>query len=109
MREILALYSDANAEDQRKRIDGIRSVLARPITMRLPHAVPVSFVRGLEITLECEEEAFRGSGVFLLGAVLDRFFAHYVSLNSFTQTVVKSTERGELMRWPARSGNRPLL
>ncbi len=44
-----------------------------------------------------DEKAFEGVGIFLLGAVLDRFFAQYSALNHFTQTVVRSVERGEIM------------
>ena len=51
-----------------------------------------------------EDKAFEGSGAFLLGAVLDRFFAEYVAINHFTQTVVRTPERGEIMRWPPRIG-----
>ena len=53
-----------------------------------------------------DEKAFEGSGAFLLGAVLDRFFVEYVGLNQFTQTVIHTVERGEIMRWPARIGTR---
>ena len=59
--------------------------------------------------MTCDESAFEGTGVFLLGAVLDRFFARYVSINSFTETVMKTTDRGEVMRWPMRTGLRPTL
>ena len=65
--------------------------------------------RGLEIGLEFDENAFRGTGVFLLGAVLERFLTRYVSINSFTETVMRTTERGEVMRWRAKPGRRPNL
>jgi type VI secretion system protein ImpG len=32
-----------------------------------------------------------------------------VSLNSFTETVVKTVDRGEIMRWGARLGQRPIF
>ncbi|HMH61987.1 MAG TPA: type VI secretion system baseplate subunit TssF, partial [Bradyrhizobium sp.] len=52
---------------------------------------------------------FEGTGAFLLGAVLDRFFAEYSGFNHFTQTVIRSVDRGEIMRWPPRMGmRRPL-
>jgi type VI secretion system protein ImpG len=70
---------------------------------------PTTFGRGLEISLTCDEGAFEGSGVFLLGAVLERFFAKYVSINSFTETVLRTVQRGEIMRWPARTGLRPTI
>ena len=50
-----------------------------------------------------------GSGAFLLGAVLEQFFGRYVSINSFTETVIHTTEHGEIMRWPSRAGTRQIL
>ncbi len=66
----------------------------------------VGAARGIEITVTLDESAFEGSGVFLLGAVLDRFFAEYAAINHFTQTVIRTVERGEIMRWPPRAGAR---
>ncbi len=43
------------------------------------------------------------------GAVLERFFAKYVSINAFTETTLRCTERGEVMRWPMQIGLRPTL
>ena len=82
---------------------------SRKITRRLPAPGPITFGRGLEITLTSDESAFEGTGVFVLGAVLEEFFARYVSINSFTQTVIKTNERGEVMRWPVRFGRRHTL
>jgi nitrous oxidase accessory protein NosD len=64
---------------------------------------------GLEITVSCEEAAFEGTGVILLGAVLAEFFARYASVNSFTETVLRTHERGEVMRWPPISGRSLIL
>ena len=59
--------------------------------------------------MTCDEIAFEGAGLFLFGAVLERFFAKYASINSFTETVLRSVQRGEIMRWPTRAGLRPVL
>jgi type VI secretion system protein ImpG len=109
LRELLTLYAEVGDAALGKQIEGLRSVEARPITRRLPGPGPVTFGRGLELTVTFEEASFGGTGVFLLGAVLERFFARYVSMNSFTETVVRTAERGEVMRWPARSGQRQLI
>jgi type VI secretion system protein ImpG len=93
----------------RKQIDGIRSTACVGITRALPVPGPTTFGRGLEITLTADEGAFEGAGVFLLGAVLERFFAKYVALNSFTETVLRTVQRGEIMRWRARPGLRHLI
>ena len=109
LRQMLALYGDAGEAAVRRQIEGVRSIASRPITRRLPGPGPMAFGRGLEIMLTCEERAFEGTGVFLLGAVLERFFAKFVSINSFTETILNTLERGEVMRWPARAGLRHSL
>ena len=48
------------------------------------------------------------AGILVLASVLDRFFARYVSLNSFTQTRLQSAKRGEVKTWPVRLGRRPI-
>jgi len=106
LRELLALYGDAQDPAQQKQIEGLRNVSSRTITRRIPTPGPVTFGRGLEITLTCDEAAYEGTGTFLLGAVLEEFFARYASINSFTETVVRVEGRGEVMRWPARLGRR---
>ena len=108
LRELLALYADLTNADLHRQIEGLRQVSSRPLIRRLPGVHPITYARGLEISLVCDEAAFAGTGVYLLGAVLERFFARYCSINSFTETLLK-TERGEVMRWPATIGQRPLL
>jgi type VI secretion system protein ImpG len=108
LRELLHLYGDLGTDVVRREIEGVRSVETTPVTRRLPLDGPASFARGLQITLDCDEAAFEGSSVFVLGAVLDRFFARLVAINSFTETVLKSPQRGEIMRWPTRLGQRSI-
>ncbi|NOR66004.1 MAG: type VI secretion system baseplate subunit TssF [Woeseiaceae bacterium] len=109
LRDILKLYSDASDLQTRKQIEGLKSISSRPITRRITSSGSIAFARGLEVTITFEEAAFEGTGVFLLGAVLEQFFAKYVSINSFTETVVKTLERGEVVRWTMRNGLRPIL
>jgi type VI secretion system protein ImpG len=109
LRELLRLYGDDQKDALQLQIEGLRKVSSRACTRRLPLPGPIAFGRGLEIILEFDENAFRGTGVFLLGAVFERFLARYVSINSFTETVIRTSERGEIMRWKARPGRRPIL
>lgn len=109
LRELLRLYGDDHDAALQLQIEGLLEVSSKPCTRRLPMPGPIVFGRGLEITLEFDENAFRGTGVFLLGAVFERFLARYVSINSFTETVIRTTERGEIMRWKAKPGRRPTL
>lgn len=109
LRELLALYGDSGDAVVHRQIEGVRSVTPKCVTRRLPFPGPAAFGRGTEVTVVCDETGFEGMGVFLLGAVLERFFSKYVSINSFTETALKTVQRGEIARWPARIGRRPLI
>ena len=109
LRELLRLYGDTSEAHIRKQIEGVKAVDALPVTRRMPIPGPITFGRGLEVSVTCDEAAFEGTGVFLLGAVLEQFFAKYVSINTFTETVIKTADRGEIMRWPTRAGRRGTL
>ncbi len=109
IRDVFRLYCDPGDPQTGKQIEGLTAVGSRPITRRIQDQGQIAFVRGLEITLEFDELAFTGSGVFVLGAVMNVFFAKYVSINSFTETVIRTRERGEIMRWQPTLGIRHSL
>jgi len=106
LRELLSLFANLNDSSTERRLRGLVSVESRPINRRIRQKTGAGVVRGLEITVTFDEKAYEGSGVFLVGAVLDRFFVEYVGVNNVVQTVIKSMERGIVMRWPARMGRR---
>jgi type VI secretion system protein ImpG len=121
LRDLLELYASSADPSAKKQIEGIRSVRVAPVVRRLPAAprerrtgagrAPslLAFGRGLEIVVEVDELAFEGGSAFLLGSVLHHYFARYVSLNSFTETTLRSLGRGEINRWLPRWGARPTL
>ena len=108
LREMLKLYIHQD-EGRNNQIDGIHAVNVRPLVRRLPIAGPICFGRGLEVQLEVDELAFQGGSAFLFGSVMAKFFTRHVSVNSFTETVLRSTKRGEVMRWIPQCGSRQIL
>ena len=104
LRELLALYCHPLDLSSQRQVEGVRSVSSKPVTRRMPAPGPITFGRGLEITVTMDDGAFEGAGAFVLGGVLSHFFAQYVSINSFTETVVRTVGRGEIMRWKAQEG-----
>jgi type VI secretion system protein ImpG len=109
VRETLSLFAETADSATERRIRGVRHVDSRPVIRRLRQRSGVGAARGVEITVTIDEKAFEGTGAFLLGAVLERFFAEYSGFNNFTETVIRSVDRGEIMRWPPRMGlRRPL-
>lgn len=109
LREILSIYAPLGDRAMSKQMEGIVDVASTPIVRRVQDKLLSTAVRGLEVKVSFDENIFEGTGVYLLGAVLDRFFAKYVALNSFTETVIASQDRGEIARWQPRSGTRLLI
>jgi type VI secretion system protein ImpG len=108
LKEMLSLYIQDKTNSASKQIDGITRIDSKEVVRRIPDNGPITFGRGLEITITCKESAFEGSSAFILVAVLERFFAKYVSINSFTQTRLKTLERGLIKTWPVRCGTKAI-
>ena len=68
------------------------------------------FCRGIELTIEFDEDKYVGSGPFLFACVIERFLGLYASINSATRLVARSKQReGNWKRWPFRSGDKTLI
>ena len=108
LREMLRLYSNGHTVSERQ-INGLLTVTAKAVTRRLPIPGPISFGRGLQITLTLDPTAFEAGGMYLLGLVLTEFFRKYVSINHMTETIVLTDNKIEVARWPVKAGLRPQL
>jgi type VI secretion system protein ImpG len=100
LRELLRLYANSDTSALARQIEALSSVQG---------AGPAAAGRGLEVTLTMDDGPVGGTQGILLASVLDRFFAKYVSINAFTETVLRTPERGEVMRWRMQAGQRPVL
>ena len=109
LQDLLRLYCEMHESRFIKQVEGLKSVSSQKIVRRLSGEGPIAFAQGLEIQLHFDEREFTGTGIFVLGTVLREFLAEQVSINSFTETVMVSEQRGEIMRWPTLMGNQPIL
>lgn len=109
IRELLSLYANPNDPVQERQIEGLRNIAYAPVVERIPGGGPITYGRGLKITVTLDDAAFEGTGILILASVLEQFFARYVSLNSFTRTELRSQQRGEIKSWAVRLGSRPTL
>ncbi|MDH5258427.1 MAG: type VI secretion system baseplate subunit TssF, partial [Gammaproteobacteria bacterium] len=110
LREILALYNFDDSPTTRSLIEGIVSISSQQVMSRVKDQGISALCRGIEITLVLDEDRFEGQGMFLFASVLERFFALYAPMNSFTKLILK-TKRRELpvKKWPPRAGEKVLL
>ena len=104
LRELLGIYSPIGDRAVNLQIEGLISIKSRPIVRRVRDSVLSTAIKGIEIKLIFDDSFFEGSSAFLLSAVLERFFRKYVSINSFTEMVFSTVQRGEIRRWKAQSG-----
>jgi type VI secretion system protein ImpG len=117
LQEMLRLYdfADPQTDSQlsavtRQLIDGIVGLTSRRVVGRTGGPTSSGFCRGMEISLVFDEPKYAGTSVYLFAAVLERFFALYVSLNSFTQVVARLKQGdADIKRWPPRAGEQPLV
>jgi type VI secretion system protein ImpG len=110
LREILRLYSFSDRPSTFQQVNGIVDMECRRVVRRVGADAWRGFCQGTEVTLTFDEHAYMGSGAFLLASVLQRFFALYASVNSFSQLVIRSLQReGEWKRWPPMAGEQAVL
>jgi type VI secretion system protein ImpG len=109
LREMLRLYASTGDAGAQRQIDGVRSVKLQAVVRRLPMPGPITFGRGVQVSVEVDDLSFEGASAFLLGCVLERFVARHVSINGFTQTRVHSASRGDILSGRPRCGTRPIL
>jgi type VI secretion system protein ImpG len=110
LREILGLYCVSNRPSVLNQIAGITQMEIAKKSMYMGDGAWQGFCRGTGITLTFDEDMYRGSGAFLLGAVLNSFFGLYTAVNSFTQLTIKKLSQPEMIwkQWEPRAGNDPL-
>lgn len=110
LQEILFLYDLTGSAAIRRQILGINRVDMRRVVRQTGSRIGSGFVRGIETTIEFDEEQYVGSGLFLFASVLERFLALYTSMNSFNELVVTTRQReGVMKRWSPRTGEQILL
>ena len=101
-----ARHDHQAAQAQRRLLDGLVAVTAKPSTRMLDGVL----VRGVAFDLSISEEHLGTPGeLWLLANVLDRFLARAVSLNSFAQLTVRGARHGEVHAFAPRLGGRSLV
>lgn len=109
LQEILRLYTPPTGFGERQ-VEGIATLTSRRHFARVMGDYGISFVRGMKVQVELDEECFVGASAYLFSSVLDRFLGLYVNMNGFSQLEVWSRQRKEILKqWPARSGYGILL
>ncbi|MDH5378254.1 MAG: type VI secretion system baseplate subunit TssF, partial [Gammaproteobacteria bacterium] len=88
------------------RMEGIQTSKVEPINLVLQGVA----VRGIRINLTANSSKFTCEGeLYMLSQVLNRFFAKFSTINSFTQLWVEDIEKGDIYKWKPMNGQQVLL
>lgn len=97
LKEMLRLYDLTRSSVSGRQIDGLVGLEHVATTAWLPGPHFPSVVRGVEVRLAVDENAFVGTGLAAFARVLERFFGLYVHANSFTRLCVLSSHDGRML------------
>jgi type VI secretion system protein ImpG len=112
LKELLLLHAFPGREglpeanSNLRQIEGIVAVSTKPVRRLVRGAVMIG--QSVEVVAEGDHFASLGA-LYLFGSLLDRFFALYAPMNTFTRFLLKEFRTGETLTWPERMGTRPLL
>ena len=102
---MLRLYGRPGNAVSQRQIDGLIGLSHRPATKLVRQEQGSATLRGTEVTVILDEEAFAGTGLHMFAQLLDHLFGLHVHLNSYTQLVLVSSINGkELLRCLPRNG-----
>jgi type VI secretion system protein ImpG len=105
VKALLCLYAQQGSTVAQRQIDGITALEHRPATAWVRQEHGSAYLRGVEVRVTLDEEAYAGTGIHAFAQLLDHLLGLHVHLNSFTQLVVMSEPGGkELMRCLPRNG-----
>jgi len=101
-----AYYNRQAAREHELRMEGIQTSKVEPINLVLQGVA----VRGIRINLTANSSKFTCEGeLYMLSQVLNRFFAKFSTINSFTQLWVEDIEKGDIYKWKPMNGQQVLL
>jgi type VI secretion system protein ImpG len=109
LRQMLELYADSTRSNDTRQLEGVLAVKTNPAVRQIKTGSHIEIAHGMQVSVTLDESAFEGSGAYVLGAVLERFFTRYTTVNSFTETVIHSLQRNEIERWPVNLGQRSVI
>jgi type VI secretion system protein ImpG len=110
LQQILQLYNFTDSAAARKIIEGILDVQSERHFARVVSDAEISFARGTRVKMLLDESQFVGNGVYLFASVIEYFLALYCTINSFSQLVVSTKQRREILHeWLPRAGRKVLM
>ena len=108
--DLLHLFNFADNAASNTQIQHIDALTITPATAKIQIQGRMGVCYGSDINLTLNPAGFPDNDLFFFATVLDRFFALFAAINSFTRLKVTCHGSTQLYhQWPARIGERALL
>lgn len=102
---MLRLYAQQDSTVSQRQIAGITALAQQPAMAWVRQPRGAAYLRGVEVRITLDEEAYAGTGIHAFAQLLDHLLGLHVHLNSFTQLVILAEPGGkELLRCLPRNG-----
>lgn len=112
LRAIIRLYNSMRTQDSaaktinERQIDGMLGLTLVPEN-RLYRGMNM---QGQHVKLSCQQDNWGSLGALhLWGCVIERFFASYAAINTYTRFEIEDKSKGINLKWPLRHGLKPRL
>lgn len=108
--DLLHLFNFADNAITNTQIQHIEALTITPATAKLQVQGRMGVCYGNDVHLVLNPAGFPDNNLFFFATILDRFFAQFAAINSFTRLMITCHGSTQLYhQWPARVGNRALL
>jgi type VI secretion system protein ImpG len=103
LKSILKLYNWNQSETNTMRIEAVKGVSLKPVDMSYLESI----VRGIEFTIEIDEDTFPDTGdICLFGEVIKEFLSNHISINSFLELIIVLKPSGKRILWNSIRGTK---
>ncbi|MEI2266625.1 type VI secretion system baseplate subunit TssF [Erwinia sp. CGal63] len=106
LRNMLRLFLHSADRESGTQVDSVIGCKTFPVTRRLPGDGLLIYGRGVRCVLTVDEEGFSGVSPYLFGLVMENYLSRHAAINVFTETELRSMQRGLVASWQARPGKR---
>lgn len=109
LRNMLRLFLHSGETELSNQIDSLIGSRVTRVARRLPRHALMVYGRGVNCRLTVDETGFSGVSPYLFGLILEQYISRHVSINVFTETSLRSIQRGEIATWAPRPGGRSVV
>jgi type VI secretion system protein ImpG len=109
LRDMLTLFIPQEDSESKAQIEALVGCHTEPVIRRLPGNGFLHYGRGVRCTLTVDEDGFSGLSPYLFGLIMENYLSRHAAVNVFTETELRSMQRGHIGLWKARPGRRGVL